>query len=271
MEYLYHYTNIDTLGLILKNKTFRFNSLENVDDGEEMETEDFGNLGRFCYVSCWTDEEKESVPMWKQYTVPEKGVRLKLPKNIFDEVKNIGLSKEQLSLLNTDSESINVYEELPYTNGVAEYERENIVTFMPRVVELFPVTYTKDKTLLHYSVYNENDNGVRLETKLIGKFKSIDWKYQAEWRYRLFSYPFGLFTITQNTNIMMDAQHMMNIMKTESIKYQHFDIPFNQKFLNGMEILTSPIFDDESRELLNNLICSIPNVNLKKSSQRWVR
>ena len=31
-EYLYHYTNIETLLLILKNKTLAFNSLQNVDD-----------------------------------------------------------------------------------------------------------------------------------------------------------------------------------------------------------------------------------------------
>ncbi len=31
-DYLYHYTSIENLALILKNKTIRFNSLINVDD-----------------------------------------------------------------------------------------------------------------------------------------------------------------------------------------------------------------------------------------------
>lgn len=31
-EFLYHYTSIDSLALILKNRTIRFNSLINVDD-----------------------------------------------------------------------------------------------------------------------------------------------------------------------------------------------------------------------------------------------
>lgn len=32
---LYHYTTIDTLALILKNRTIRFNRLDKVDDLEE--------------------------------------------------------------------------------------------------------------------------------------------------------------------------------------------------------------------------------------------
>ena len=32
VEYLYHYTNIETLALILKNRTIRFNSLDRMDD-----------------------------------------------------------------------------------------------------------------------------------------------------------------------------------------------------------------------------------------------
>ena len=101
---------------------------------------------------------------------------------------------------------------------------------------------------------------------MIGKFKSIDWEYQSEWRYKLFSFPFGLFTVTQNPQIMADAQHVMNLLKTESIKYKYFDLPFKQELLNGMEILTSPIFDIDSKKLLDRLITDIPNVNLKKST-----
>lgn len=39
---IYHYTNIDTLALILKNRTIRFNRLDNVDDLEEGKAESLG-------------------------------------------------------------------------------------------------------------------------------------------------------------------------------------------------------------------------------------
>lgn len=37
-DYLYHYTNMETLKLILKNKIFRLSSLNKMDDLEEGET-----------------------------------------------------------------------------------------------------------------------------------------------------------------------------------------------------------------------------------------
>lgn len=41
-KYLYHYTSIETLALILKNRTIRFSSLATVDDIKEVATENFG-------------------------------------------------------------------------------------------------------------------------------------------------------------------------------------------------------------------------------------
>lgn len=39
-EYIYHYTSIETLALILQSKKIRFNSLKNVDDINETEFSD---------------------------------------------------------------------------------------------------------------------------------------------------------------------------------------------------------------------------------------
>lgn len=80
MEYLYHYTSLETLALILKNKTLCFNNLLNVDDIEEARTTDMGDFGKYVYVSCWTDDSEESIPLWNLYTPDMHGVRIKLPK-----------------------------------------------------------------------------------------------------------------------------------------------------------------------------------------------
>ena len=63
MDYLFHYTSVDILALILKNRTIRFNSLDRMDDLQEQETADIKNVGQFCYISFWTDDEEESIPM----------------------------------------------------------------------------------------------------------------------------------------------------------------------------------------------------------------
>ena len=82
-EYLYHYTNIETLALILQNHTFRFNSLNKMDDLQEQETADLKNVGQVCYISSWTDDVDESIPMWNMYTSINSGVRIKLKKHPF--------------------------------------------------------------------------------------------------------------------------------------------------------------------------------------------
>lgn len=67
-EFLYHYTSIDILELILKSKKFRFSSLSTVDDTEEENTLDFDKFGRFGFVSCWTDLDEELPTLWSEYT-----------------------------------------------------------------------------------------------------------------------------------------------------------------------------------------------------------
>ena len=44
-KYLYHYTNIDSLALILKNRTIRLNSLDKMDDLQEQMSQDKQNFG----------------------------------------------------------------------------------------------------------------------------------------------------------------------------------------------------------------------------------
>lgn len=88
IEYLYHYTSIETLALILKNRTIRFNSLDKMDDLQEQKTADLQNIGQFCYISSWTDDDTESIPMWNMYASLNLGVRIKLRKNPFKVYDN---------------------------------------------------------------------------------------------------------------------------------------------------------------------------------------
>ena len=82
-DQLYHYTSIDVLALILKNRTIRLNPLNKLDDLQEQKTADVENLGKFVFVSSWTSDDVESIPMWKMYTDPRAGIRIKLRKNPF--------------------------------------------------------------------------------------------------------------------------------------------------------------------------------------------
>ena len=42
-------------------------------------------LETITYLSCWTEDDEESIPMWKMYTPDLAGVRITLPKQPFKE------------------------------------------------------------------------------------------------------------------------------------------------------------------------------------------
>ncbi len=63
---IHHYTNIESLAMILSTKKIRFNRLDRMDDLEEgcVEAQRIP-LGKYTYVSCWTEDDEESIPLWK--------------------------------------------------------------------------------------------------------------------------------------------------------------------------------------------------------------
>lgn len=76
---LYHYTSIENLALILKNQTIRFTRLDCVDDVEESAVyENTVPMAKYTFVSCWTENEEESIPLWNMYTPQMRGVRIKM-------------------------------------------------------------------------------------------------------------------------------------------------------------------------------------------------
>ena len=78
---IYHYTSIETLALILNNRTLRFNNISNVNDPDECITEDFGSMQQYCFVSCWTKQIEESIPFWQMYASNGHGIRLESDTN----------------------------------------------------------------------------------------------------------------------------------------------------------------------------------------------
>jgi hypothetical protein len=82
-DMIHHYTKINTLELILKNKTIRFNRLDKVDDKEEGYPYGKYFLAKYLYASCWTDSADESTRQWRKYAENCRGVRITLPKAFF--------------------------------------------------------------------------------------------------------------------------------------------------------------------------------------------
>lgn len=85
---------------LLHNRTFCFNNLLYVDDIEEAETSDMGKFGRFVYVSCWTDDKEESIPLWNMYPPNMHGIRIRMPEFPFKKRKyQRGTSHKEVPLV----------------------------------------------------------------------------------------------------------------------------------------------------------------------------
>lgn len=125
---LFHYTSIETLALILKNKTIRFNRLDCVDDLEESMYGSGPNdikLGQYQFVSCWTKDSEENLALWKMYT-NNKGIRICLDSDMFKKYQIL------------ESKDISYFEK-PMAFG-----EDYMLTPVMNIAQLYDVQYVSD-------------------------------------------------------------------------------------------------------------------------------
>lgn len=250
---LYHYTNVETLALILSNQTVRFNALNKVDDLQEQETADIRNLGQFVFVSCWTEEKEEQIPMWKMYGSIESGVRIGMKKYPFQEHENKPEMIEKVTGQHVDDKTNGAYMKSLIT-GAEMIEKGFIVPGLVKQENiLYKVEYTTDIDLLYPQVKFEDEKGTTLKFDKLGKYKNEGWKFQKEWRYIL---PFYPLDISNMETVNEKAQRMMErmIAGIETLPFTYYDIKIDTMAFSEMEIMLSPKLSVANRLIVNDLI-----------------
>lgn len=231
-QYLYHYTSIETLALILKYKTIRFTSLAKVDDLNEAKTSDYGDMGRFCFVSCWTDMKEESIPLWKMYTPDMRGVRIRLPRTPFKRYK---VSKGEYYSSEDFYTYINFNKH--YSNNGYSINPINEESF------LFKVEYTNNKDSLFPNVVSKEDTATgytkRINIKDIGRYKEKVWEFQQEWRYKLFIAPWTLNDLIKANSVEKQVD-LFNRLKEFNLPFSYYDLDLDENKFKDMEILLGP-------------------------------
>lgn len=183
-QYLYHYTNIEALASILKNKTIRFSPLDKMDDLQETESSDVHNIGQIIYVSSWTNDKEESIPMWNIYASLSSGVRIKLPAMPFKLHENHAedLAKAVQMPVKDESNGKPLVTLIPITEMVQK-KIVSIEALNKNI--LFKVEYTSDQEKLLPHVKTTDGSQFTLALGDLGKYKNIKWAFQHEWRYRM--------------------------------------------------------------------------------------
>ena len=252
-EYLYHYTSLESLALILKNRTIRLNPLDKMDDLQEQKAADVKDLGKYVFVSSWTDDPTESIPMWKMYTDSTSGVRIKLRKNPFiwrdtyvrDLARETGIPFRPSS--NSD-DRIHTFIDLARMVENGFYAVEGL---SGKVLQ--KVTYTDDISLLEPRVFQQDSKGATLALGLLGLHKSTYWSFQREWRYRMLIVPMNYRV--DSDEMGKEAAYMMQqmVQGVGRIPFRHYDINISPEAFAEMEITRSPQMTNGNRLILEAL------------------
>ena len=273
-KYLYHYTSIDTLLLILKNKTLAFNSLQNVDDLEEADSEDIEQIGKICYVSCWTNDDSESIPMWNMYTPNMQGVRIKLKEYPFKKY----FYKRGEYFFNEDCESYINY------NSLYIDDKACITANSPLLEQ---VIYTEEESKLYPRIKSvikkaeKLDNGkININEKIkysfeeLGRYKRSNWSFQNEVRYIINMVPYSMKELMSCKSVK-EQRKLISRLEDTKIKapYKRFFLQLSDEALKNIEVLLGPKITEEQEEIVKLIIdkycpsAKILNSNLKGKLQ----
>ena len=257
--FLYHYTDVDKLALILSNETIRFNSLINMDDKQEQMSRDKQNFGRFVFVSSWTDDEKESIPMWRMYTSKGRGVRIKLPANPFRTYEFTGAD---LTKMHSLPPSLN------FTNGTTPFRSIIPISELfvkdyhffnyPENRQLIKVEYTDDLSLLKPKLLTIAEYGGSINTSLLGRYKNSYWKFQNEWRYRLEFFPLNMKELSKLSEVEIREKNTKLLEELNSgmvsMPFDYYDLEIDDIAFEKMEVMLAPDISISSKIFVQLLI-----------------
>ena len=257
--FFHHYTDINTLALILENQKLRFNRLDHVDDLIESTKYGKYHLSQYLFVSCWTDSEEESLPLWAMYSKAKSGVIISLPKDPF-LYKQLKPHPRLAIQIEGDVLSFLPIEELFTDNYMVNAVYINKDNFIKKV-EYVDDTILKD---LRGKAVNLNmfpNNQFKLEiagpTQLAG-YKLNFWSFQSEVRYIIMVYPCPPLpkdiSQTSKWNQEMAEYVLDGIKKEKDIGLQYIDINLDPKSINQIGVTLSPYASESEKIIVDSLL-----------------
>ncbi|GAB5392604.1 MAG: DUF2971 domain-containing protein [Alteromonas macleodii] len=263
----HHYTTIETLALILNSKKIRFNRLTNVDDIQESKNYGKYDLSRFIYISCWTLNDEESIPLWKMYTSDMKGVRITFNDDPFHIRRpnpsempglNISVTGDTLTPIPLNQMMSDQYFIMP--------------SFLTKEHFGKAVEYVDDVTGIYENAVDlkvNPDGTANMSIPSAGDLaihKNKVWAFQEEFRYNLLAFPpplggFSTQNIPEISNTAINAIYRGIAPETEFI-----DVDICPEKLSCLTITLGPLCSFADELLVKALLEKYsPNSRLVKS------
>lgn len=273
-DFLYHYTSIDGLAHILRSKKIRFSRLDLLDDVNEGQSKDSVDWRKYYFVSCWTADEEESIPLWHMYTPEMKGVRLKLPTKFFKSYE-IDLSEVPrfIHLADTskapEGANIRLSSYMPYDM----LHGEDYFVMPNSFDENWPlkVEYTNDEDLLDQDLigYNEHLQMTSINSFEVAKYKKKVWSFQDEWRFRICCFNAAPRSLKDE----MSENDYYNLMVKElstlgkGVSQQYFFMEIDDNAFKSIEISLGPKLELAQEIIVDALVKTYcPTASVIKST-----
>lgn len=263
---IHHYTNLEALAMILSTRTLKFSRLDCVDDLEEGNIESDGlRLGNYMFVSCWTENEEESIPLWKMYGGVGIGIRISMDSDMFQDFlisdlelpNGIKLQGSALYKLPLNELIRPDYFVLPIFG--------NDSSMFYRKIEYVDDVDLVTKDIVKRTMSDDIHGNVSISFADVGKYKHKRWAFQEESR-------FAITILPGNPLVGLDAKVVVS--ELFNALYNHSQLPFTSYFLhikpsalNAMTITLNPSVSEPQR-ILVKAICEkyAPGAIVKESS-----
>ena len=234
---------------ILRNKTIRFANLDSLNDLNEGCCGEYAHLKKCVYISSWSADERESIPMWSLYgkkgDLLDEGVRIKVPANLFSSDEN-GALNENLSLQKVLN-NWNVVTEVKtkeiewgddVKNKLNDVDLNNYRLTKKEVVGPIKVDYLPFanyvKRYSHYLQPDIYEGLLSFNPKEIGYQKVDDWAFENEYRFWM-QYP--------NCSKICGSESVLKY-DISFTKESYIDVFYNEKAISEMELMLAPNFKE---------------------------
>jgi len=236
-KFLFHYTSIETLACILKYKKLRFTRLDKVNDRNEAKSVDIKKANSLVFVSCWTNNETESIPMWNMYTNGMSGVRIKVPINLFKGRRDPIIFERGGARTFIESDFY-LIERQPPALGINGKS----------VIGPNKIHYSNEPKYLETKCIEKVDINLNIDLSDLGMFKDLSWAYEEEWRFRILGMIDSYYPDNDFTNSVILDLEQYKVIPT------YIDLEIDDEIFNELEITTGPKITDPQMIVLESLI-----------------
>lgn len=247
---IYHYTSLENLALILKHKTIRFNRLDHMEDPcEKTFLVNQLDWSPYTYVSCWTENPAESIPIWHMYTKSGKGVRIGIESDFIDwEKQSIAFSvpsrqRRHKSVSKDSSGALSVT-----FNPTRIYRPLSDEICYRKVEYLSEGEFAEfENNVGRVSSYIDIDEDMM--RKYVGRLRKDKWAFQEETRFIIYAVPYT------STDPVVSHQDFLNLIRLAMPNNVAFiDVPVKPDRLRNIEVTLGPEVDEGQSILAKALL-----------------